>query len=320
MDYLQKEPIDVSVIMTTYGHELFIIDAIKGVINQDFVGHVELIISNDNSPDNTNKVVLEFLENAIIPDNLSVKYYLQESNLGAIENFLWCINESQGKFLAICEGDDYWTDTQKLSKQVSFLNKNRDFSIVFSNVNVQIENGEYNQKNELTPIDSNKEYNGEEIIESWVAHTSTFVIRNGKHIKDFVGFFRTHNFMYGDTPLFLYALKFGKGFGLTDYTSTYRRHAGGLTNQIQNNEFYLKFITHLENIKKAFNNEEYQKVLNKGIIGFYLRLFFNKKSNYLQKTKFLLKALKYDKLLIFNIVKEKLNKEKVSNSLSTNNK
>ncbi|VTQ00021.1 hypothetical protein [Sphingobacterium daejeonense] len=126
--------------------------------------------------------------------------------------------------------------------------------------------------------------------------------------------------MYGDTPLFLYALKFGKGFGLTDYTSTYRRHAGGLTNQIQNNEFYLKFITHLENIKKAFNNEEYQKVLNKGIIGFYLRLFFNKKSNYLQKTKFLLKALKYDKLLIFNIVKEKLNKEKVSNSLSTNNK
>ncbi|VTQ00025.1 glycosyltransferase family 2 protein [Sphingobacterium daejeonense] len=189
MDYLQKEPIDVSVIMTTYGHELFIIDAIKGVINQDFVGHVELIISNDNSPDNTNKVVLEFLENAIIPDNLSVKYYLQESNLGAIENFLWCINESQGKFLAICEGDDYWTDTQKLSKQVSFLNKNRDFSIVFSNVNVQIENGEYNQKNELTPIDSNKEYNGEEIIESWVAHTSTFVIRNGKHIKDFVGFF-----------------------------------------------------------------------------------------------------------------------------------
>lgn len=306
-----KQNVDVSVVMTTYGHEDFILNAINGVVSQEFNGTIELIISNDKSPDNTDKIINEYLSETKIPDNIFIKYYYQRTNLGAIGNFLWVINQAKGKFLAVCEGDDFWICPQKLEKQVAFLTNNPEYSIVFSNVNVKIESGRFNQTNELTKIEREREYQGFEILENWTAHTSTFLIRNSIEMKSFEEFFKKHNFMYGDTPLFLYALTFGKSYGTTDYTSTYRRHEGGITNQNQDNVFYLKFINYLKSIKTAFENESYHKILNKSIRGFYLRLFFNTSNFKLDKYLFLFKAMKNDRWFVFNVMKEKLIRLKV---------
>ncbi len=123
----KKIDIMVSVIMVTYGHEKYICEAIEGVLIQFCNFDVELIIANDCSPDRTDAVVKEYLSKVKIPSNLKINYIQHEVNKGANENFIWAKEQSSGKYIAICEGDDYWTDPLKLQKQVDFLESNSEY-------------------------------------------------------------------------------------------------------------------------------------------------------------------------------------------------
>src|SRR5690606_19795158 len=98
--------IDVSVIMTTYGHDKYIVQALDGVLSQNFEGTVEVLISNDKSPDDTDAVIRQYLSTVKVPENFIINYINQEKNLGALENFLWTIENVKGEYVAICEGDD----------------------------------------------------------------------------------------------------------------------------------------------------------------------------------------------------------------------
>ena len=117
--------------MITYGHENYIEQAIEGVLLQQCTFEVELIIANDNSPDNTDYVVKGYLDNKFTSKNFEVKYTKHEFNKGMNDNFLWATNQCTGKFIALCEGDDYWTDPYKLQKQVDFLEENDEYSFSF---------------------------------------------------------------------------------------------------------------------------------------------------------------------------------------------
>ena len=106
----------VSVTMVTYGQEKYIQKAIEGVFLQKTNFPVELIIANDCSPDNTDEIVKEIIKKS--PPNIQVKYTKHEINKGMIPNFIWVYQQAQGKYIAICEGDDYWTD-EKLAEKVA---------------------------------------------------------------------------------------------------------------------------------------------------------------------------------------------------------
>lgn len=121
---IQKEPM-VSVVMITYGHEKYIEEAINGVFVQQTNFPVELIIANDCSPDNTDEVVNSLLSK--VPLNVYVRYIRHENNLGMMANFIWALKQTKGKYIALCEGDDYWTDPLKLQKQVDFLEENQEY-------------------------------------------------------------------------------------------------------------------------------------------------------------------------------------------------
>jgi glycosyltransferase involved in cell wall biosynthesis len=119
----------VSVVTITYKHEQYILDTVKGVLNQETDFEVEYIIADDCSPDDTQKVVSEFLENH--PKAAWVKYTRHEENKGMNPNFVWALNQCRGKYIALCEGDDYWTDPLKLQKQVDHLEKNQHVVVVY---------------------------------------------------------------------------------------------------------------------------------------------------------------------------------------------
>jgi glycosyltransferase involved in cell wall biosynthesis len=112
----------VSVVTITYNHEKFIIDTIKGVLAQEADFEIEYIIADDCSPDNTEIVVREFLKGNA--RSKWVKYTRHAQNLGVNKNFIWALEQCQGTYIAVCEGDDYWTDSEKLQKQVNCLNTN----------------------------------------------------------------------------------------------------------------------------------------------------------------------------------------------------
>ena len=113
----------VSVVMITYGHENYIEQAIKGVLMQECDFQYELIIANDCSPDNTDRIVQKIIDNTNNADR--IKYVRHTVNKGMTANFLWTLQQASGKYIAICEGDDYWTDPLKLQKQVDLLEVNR---------------------------------------------------------------------------------------------------------------------------------------------------------------------------------------------------
>jgi glycosyltransferase involved in cell wall biosynthesis len=119
-----QPPPSVSVMMITYGHEAYIRQAIEGVLMQECIFPVELIVADDCSPDNTPAVVREILSTH--PRAAWIRYTRHSKNKGRVDNSLWALEQARGKYTAICEGDDFWIDPYKLQKQFDYLEANPD--------------------------------------------------------------------------------------------------------------------------------------------------------------------------------------------------
>lgn len=129
-----KETLKVSVVMITYCHENYIRQAIDGVLMQECNFEVELIIANDCSPDNTDVVIKDILKNH--PKAHWIKYMQHEKNKGMMPNFIFALGQAKADYVALCEGDDYWTDSLKLQKQVDFLEANPEYVLTFHAVKI----------------------------------------------------------------------------------------------------------------------------------------------------------------------------------------
>lgn len=148
---MKADNIMVSVIMLAYNHEEYVAEAIESVIMQEIDHAFELIIGEDNSPDNTRKIVKKYA--AEHPDR--IRALLSEDNLGAIENELRCLKAAKGEYICFLEGDDFWVDKKKLQKQVDFLEANPDYGLVHGDVNhLEQESGKltrnYNRENRIS--------------------------------------------------------------------------------------------------------------------------------------------------------------------------
>lgn len=113
----------VSICCTTYNHGKFIQDAIEGFLMQKTNFPIEIIIHDDASTDNTATIVKQYAEKhpgLIITILQTINQYSQ--GIKPWPNFVF--PKARGKYIALCEGDDYWTDPLKLQKQVDFLEGN----------------------------------------------------------------------------------------------------------------------------------------------------------------------------------------------------
>lgn len=136
-----KKPL-VSICCITYNHEKFIRDAIEGFLMQETTFPIEIIIHDDASTDNTVQIIKEYADK--YPD-LFVTIFQSEnqwSKGGGSIYARFVYPRARGKYIALCEGDDYWTDPFKLQKQVDFLKKNEDCSWCFTGSEVHKSNGE----------------------------------------------------------------------------------------------------------------------------------------------------------------------------------
>ncbi len=124
---LCKHPL-VSVFMITFNHECFIRQAIEGVVMQETDFEYELVIGEDCSKDRTREICFECQKQH--PDKLRVLW--SENNLWAANrgNTKRTLIRCRGKYIAYCEGDDYWTDPKKLQKQVEYMEAHPGCAIV----------------------------------------------------------------------------------------------------------------------------------------------------------------------------------------------
>ena len=120
----------VSVMMLTYNHEKYIAEAIRGVVLQKFDHPFELVIGDDCSTDNTLRICREWQQR--YPH--IIKILERERNIGVHRNLMETLSACTGEYLAKCEGDDYWCNKHKLTRQVEYMEKHPECNVTFHRV------------------------------------------------------------------------------------------------------------------------------------------------------------------------------------------
>jgi glycosyltransferase involved in cell wall biosynthesis len=208
----------VSVCMITYNHEKYISEAIEGVITQKTNFRFELIIGEDCSTDNTRYIVKEY--ESKYPEIIVGQYPSQ--NRGLYKNFLTVLQSARGKYIALCEGDDYWTDPYKLQKQVDFLEANPEYSMCFHNA-IKIYENNFKKPELFNDIFISREVAEVEIINNWIIPTASIIFRrNILPLPDW-----SKNVYSGDMTLALIAMSKGKIFCFNSIMSIYRINFSG---------------------------------------------------------------------------------------------
>lgn len=208
----------ISVVTITYGHEKYITDTLHGVLMQQYPGPIEFIIANDNSPDQTDEVVKAYFQEYPAPENFEIKYTKHSKNKGMMPNFIWAMEQATGQYIALCEGDDYWTDPMKLKKQVAVLEHHQDCVLCFAARDL-LENGN------VTVTDYYNEegkYSKSQIPHLYIP-TLTAVFRNV-----FSGLPEQMKSNLIDTSLFLFLSQYGSFYFLRQKVAVYRVHEGGI--------------------------------------------------------------------------------------------
>ena len=126
----------VSVCVLTYQHKSFIKECLDSILIQKTNFPIEILIGEDSSTDGTKEICIEYAEK--YPNKIRLFLHHRENNIkingsptGRF-NLLYSLFIARGKYIALCEGDDYWTDSYKLQKQVDFLEANNEYSICFT--------------------------------------------------------------------------------------------------------------------------------------------------------------------------------------------
>ena len=240
--------------MVCYNHEKFIEDAIKGVLLQKTEFEIQLFITNDCSTDNTHSICSYYAER--FPE--LIYYEKFEENIGMLDNWKYNLdlcNRSGSNYIAVCEGDDYWTDPFKLQKQIQFLEENKLYSLCFHNAEIVYEDNSICRApfNDLKL----KDYSGVEIYDDWLVPTASIVFRKSILESSYYDAIKNSSqIFYFDTPLVLTAAAKGYIRGLAECMSVYRKQDLGVTNTFVKDIF--KFCQHNLEIPKIFGRE-YQK-------------------------------------------------------------
>lgn len=219
----------VSVVMITYGQENYIREAIEGVLMQSCDFEIELIVANDCSPDNTDTVIQDIIQNN--SNGCWIRYFKQEKNIGMMPNFIFALQQATSKYIALCDGDDYWTDPLKLQKQVDFLEENPDYILTHTNVLIQEESSVSKNVKDKGWNFINNRLDYRFAIFYPLAFTCSAMFRNIPFCDN-----SHYNIIAGDWKLWTQLTLIGKAKFMNFESSVYRKGLGVSVNSIWHKE------------------------------------------------------------------------------------
>lgn len=213
-----QEPL-VSICCICYNQEQYIRQALEGFVMQQTNFPFEIVISDDCSKDRTRIVIAEYKEK--YPE--LIRDVSPEKNMGSMANFLFVQAKANGKYIALCEGDDYWTDPYKLQKQVDFLEEHEDYSICFHKCSVlNVQTGVLRQE-EVRDIQG--ESSIIDVAEGNYIHTLSVVYRTDIRLsidREKI----SKNLAVGDYILWLLLAQYGRIWKMPDVMGVYREQCG----------------------------------------------------------------------------------------------
>ena len=219
----------VSICCLTYNHAPFIRKCLDGFLMQQTNFPIEILIHDDCSTDGTTEIIREY--EAKYPDLILPLYEEdnQYSRGGAGKMDLYNYNRARGKYIAYCEGDDYWTDPQKLQKQVDFMEANPEYSVCFHDFEIfDFRNNKWQKPSYTYGL----------ITEGGIDVCADMFLRNANYGQPLTMVFRKLCFdyqwskqykYYRDTHEIYHLLGVGKGKILDFVGGVYNLHNGGVS-------------------------------------------------------------------------------------------
>jgi len=226
-----KLPLIVTIQCLVYNHESFLRQCLDGFVMQKTSFRFEVIVHDDASTDGSAAIIREYADK--YPE--IIKPIFETENLyskrdGSLRRVMY--RNTRGKYVAICEGDDYWTDPYKLQKQVDFLESHPDYVMCSHRFNQYIED------KKLLEEDDDKNFQGADydlknlIGGKWLTQTLTLMFRRSaldlQHFESYG--------MSMDIILLYELLRNGKGYCLPDIMAVYRYHGGGVWSEVSLNQ------------------------------------------------------------------------------------
>jgi glycosyltransferase involved in cell wall biosynthesis len=267
MKNYDKEDLIVSVCCTTYNQKQFITQAVESFLMQQTNFQFEIVIGDDCSTDGTSKVLKSFIEKY----PAKIKVISAKKNVGAHKNMIDTVKACKGKYLALCDGDDYWTDPHKLQKQVDFLEQNPEYIICchYTRVIDTEGNTKYVDSNPLPLVYS---YHDLLIGKQEETKTATVVYHNIPEVHQLFQKPWYFDCFAADKLLKLYAT-FNTGrkiYVMPEVMSCYRNHVGGLWSMI-------KYEARMENMISDFNliikQFSYRGIQKKRLLLLYIKRY-----------------------------------------------
>lgn len=218
----------VSICCTAYNHEKYIEQTIQSFLMQETNFAFEILISDDCSTDNTTNIIQRYVQQ--YPK--IIKHLHQAENKyskGALPIRDLVLPYISGEYIALCEGDDFWTNSTKLQQQIDFLEKNREYTGCGHNTGF-LENGELSGKLFINPTIRQTKYYFDDIVDGFYMHTSSMVYRYNDEIKNLADeyFAKYSNVDRNDSYMLLVFAKLGPVGYINKVMSTYRVNDDGI--------------------------------------------------------------------------------------------
>lgn len=215
----------VSICCITYNHELYIEDALVGFLIQETDFPFEILIHDDASTDKTTDIIRKYQAKyplLIKPIYQTENQFSKGIKISAKFNF----PRAKGKYIAMCEGDDYWIAPKKLQVQKEYLERNKAFSFCFHKVKEIDETSIFKAYSAYAPINKNI-FNAKDVILNHFIPTLSLFFRRDlimKYLDAFKG-----EFVSGDIFIEVLLAVQGNGFCFENDMGVYRHHDGGIT-------------------------------------------------------------------------------------------
>lgn len=265
---MMSSPVMVDVLTCSYNHEDYIRECIEGVLGQQTNFKFRYYIGDDCSKDGTRDILKEYQTK--YPDTFFPIFH--ERNLGAEENAKTLFDKVEAKYIAIVDGDDYWSDPLKLQKQIDFLESNPTYSVTGHSVETLDDHG----AKKLIEVKEG-DFTFRDLMIGMNIPTLSMVFKNiGKSLNK-----ELSDYPAGDFYIKSFLLNMGKGYLFKESMGVYRVHHSGFWSTQKQKLIHKKTITAYRKFLKSFPEQRRDIIYGTVKYKQKYKLFFNDLSKYI---------------------------------------
>lgn len=235
-----NEEIMVSIHCLAYNHEKYIAKALESFLAQKTEFKFEVLVHDDASTDHTAEIIREYERK--YPDIIKPIYQTENQYSKNVNIILdYQLPRMRGKYVAVCEGDDYWIDPFKLQKQVDYMEAHDECTLTFHNAIIVDANGQkikdsFLPKNEFYKCyfrDESSIYTADDMIRLDFAPTNSIMYRKC-HVQNYMDFYQMRSRVCGDLIMRTLLPSLGYAYYFSEIMSAYRHGVAGSASQRAN--------------------------------------------------------------------------------------